>query len=257
MILWMKYLVSLSQVITVICFESYNGSDLKQLLFAVHKVSCLQYTWIHDMQCIFHLMAGYFLHVYFLSLSLYLGLRFRVQSFLNRTKMYTLQAKLLDASSSSIGYQQRVEMIVFVLNNFLYMNKKIEDCVYIHFYTNSWYLEKLHHLALTLLQRTFLSFTSLSTPVFATWIKNKLAKNIATMSIRTTLFHLLVDIYPAKRGPRALPTEPVPSMIAVTVANAREFPLIMYWVPRLASTAVISSKDCSLATGRGTSTWCF
>ncbi|KAK8319364.1 hypothetical protein V6Z12_A13G238100 [Gossypium hirsutum] len=94
----------------------------------------------------------------------------------------------------------------------------------------------------------------LSTPVFATWIKNKLAKNIATMSIRTTLFHLLVDIYPAKRGPRALPTEPVPSMIAVTVANAREFPLIMYWVPRLASTAVISSKDCSLATGRGTST---
>lgn len=49
--------------------------------------------------------------------------------------MYTLQAKLLDASSSSIGYQQRMEMIVFVLNNLLYMNKRIEDCVYIYTFT--------------------------------------------------------------------------------------------------------------------------
>ncbi|MFS7976148.1 hypothetical protein Hanom_Chr10g00889051 [Helianthus anomalus] len=48
-------------------------------------------------------------------------------------------------------------------------------------------------------------------------------------------------IFPAKSGPNAVPTEPVPSMIALTVAKARELPLIELWVLRSAATTVVIS----------------
>jgi len=66
-----------------------------------------------------------------------------------------------------------------------------------------------------------------------------MASDMETINMKNTLFHPLVEMYPVSKGPKAAPTEPVPSIMAETVASAREFPLIASWVPRSVATAVV------------------
>ncbi|GER49753.1 hypothetical protein STAS_27015, partial [Striga asiatica] len=67
------------------------------------------------------------------------------------------------------------------------------------------------------------------------------ATNAATISIVKTALQLLPDTYPVSSGPTAAPIEPVPSIMAVTVAMAREFPCRQLWLPKSVETAVVIS----------------